>query len=160
MPSITHNEPFFSFWLPPAAADPPVARFFCHLEWRRSRRSRVPPAAPLAGAAQSTPPPPPPVWSGPEHVAPPRPWWYEPRSTRAPLAGGHAPSARHRRRPSAPGWSRPVHPSPVPGAIGHASSASLVSGQARTQGARRPHHRSPWCSTGRARPSLLIDLRL
>jgi hypothetical protein len=149
MPSITHNEPFFFLPLSRSGTSP---RRPCSLEWRRPRRSRVPPAAPLvggapdlAGAAQSPPPPPPPVWSGPEHVAPPRPRWYVPQID----------AGAPRRRP------RPVRPSLL--VLHHRSSPSpaatprphVASGQARTQGARRPHHRSPWCSTGRARPSLL-----
>jgi hypothetical protein len=150
MPSITHNEPFFSFCLPPAAAHPPVALALSNgdaaggLGFRRRRPSSA--AHPTSPAPPNLlRPPPPPVWSGPEHVAPPRPRWYVPQID----------AGAPRRRP------RPVRPSLL--VLHHRSSPSpaatprphVASGQARTQGARRPHHRSPWCSTGRARPSLL-----
>jgi hypothetical protein len=170
MPSITHNEPFFFFLPPSRGAHPPVALALSNgdaaggLGFRRRRPSSA--AHPTSPAPPNLlRPPPPPVWSGPEHVAPPRPRWYVPhidagaphwraRPVRPSLLVLHHRSSPSRR-------ARPVRSSLL--VLHHRSSPSraatprphVASGQARTQGARRPHHRSPWCSTGRARPSLL-----
>jgi hypothetical protein len=126
MPSITHNEPFFFLPLSRSGTSP---RRPCSLEWRRPRRSRVPPAAHPASPNLLHPTPASPVLPGVGSTSPPLwPRWCLPqihtgarsrrrRPVRTSPAAHPALSAPHSLLcPTPPLWSIPEvgNPSPPP----------------------------------------------